>query len=784
MADPGGGSPSAQDSAATTRAGWGEARNILAVRLDNIGDVVMLGPALRAVKEASPRARITLLGTPGGSAGAALLPWVDDVITWRPLWQELGDPGRHDPRRDRALIEEIAGRGFDAALVFTSFSQTPHVPGYVCYLAGIPLRAGESKEFGGATLTTELRGAPDELHQVERNLRLIEHLGFPVRDRRLEIAIGEEARAAVPGLLARAGLDPEARFVLFHPGASAVARRYPAERAGEAARLLAERGWPILITGVEQEAETVATVAAAAPAAGVLVGGTSLPEYAALVERATAVVCGNTLPLHLADAVGTPLVALYAGTDEVEQWRSREVPSRILRRATACTPCYRFTCPIGQPCLDIPPEEVVAAVAEVAGEPSPVIHGAKSAGVAGEGDGGAEATGSDPASGSERPRDGADLVPAVLDTEPRRIAIFRALFLGDLICATPALRAVRRRFPYAEITLIGLPWAEDLLRRMPSLDRLEAFPGYPGIAEAPYDAERTAAFLVKARGTGYDLAIQLHGDGRSSNGFVSELGAWQTLGYRLEGDDRLDIGLAWVPQEHEVRRWARLVTELGGPVDDLHLDFPTDADEWTRAAALLSAAPEGSGPLIGLHPGAKDAARRWPPERFAAVGDALVERYGARVVVTGAPGEREIAAAVRRAMRAPALNLAGATDLGTFAAVIARLDLLVTNDTGASHLAAASRTRSVVLFGPTRPERWAPLDVDRHRVIDAMALEGAPDDAAAALAGLPVETVLTACEEALGAMPGDWEVMPVIVRVPGTPASGVNSKSAEHGVEA
>ncbi|MGZ3585577.1 MAG: glycosyltransferase family 9 protein, partial [Ktedonobacterales bacterium] len=100
-----------------------------------------------------------------------------------------------DPARERELIADLAARNFDAALIFTSFSQTPHVPGYVCYLAGIPLRAGESKEFGGAALTTELRGAPDAMHQAERNLRLVEALGFVVRNRHLSVAIGDEARA-------------------------------------------------------------------------------------------------------------------------------------------------------------------------------------------------------------------------------------------------------------------------------------------------------------------------------------------------------------------------------------------------------------------------------------------------------------------------------------------------------------------------------------------------------------------------------------------------------------
>jgi len=341
---------------------WLAARNILAVRLDNIGDILMLGPALRAIKENSSEARITLLASPAGATAGPLLPWIDDVMVWRPVWQDVGGRMPFDPAREYQLISLLAERKFDAAFIFTSFSQTPHTPGYVCYLAGIPLRAGESKEFGGSTLTTELRGAPDDMHQVERNMRLVEQVGFIVRERQLVITIPDEARAAVPALLASTGLDPRQPYILLHPGASASARRYPAERSGTVARLLTDRGWPVLVTGTEREQALIETVSQHAPEAKCLIGGTTLAEYAALVERAALVVCNDTLPMHLADAVGTPEVVLFSGTDYEAQWRPRLTPATLLRRDTVCHPCYLFECPIGIPCLDIPPAEVVAAV--------------------------------------------------------------------------------------------------------------------------------------------------------------------------------------------------------------------------------------------------------------------------------------------------------------------------------------------------------------------------------------------------------------------------------------
>lgn len=347
---------------------WLQARNILAVRLDNMGDVVMLGPALRAVKATSPEARITLLASPAGASIAPLLPDVDDVIVLRSVWQDVGNHIAFDPARERRLIASLARRRFDAALIFTSFSQTPHTPGYVCYLAGIPLRAGESKEFGGGTLTTELRGAPDELHQVERNLRLVEHLGFRVRDRRLALSIPEADRAAARSLLAARDLAPDEPYILLHPGASAQARRYPAERYGEVARLLTDQGWSVLVTGVEREAALLQTVLGRAPGAKELFGATTPGQYAALVERAALVICNDTLPMHLADALRTPAVVLYSGTEYEQQWRPRDTRARLLRRDTPCSPCYRFECPIGLPCLDIPPSEVVSAAGELLAE--------------------------------------------------------------------------------------------------------------------------------------------------------------------------------------------------------------------------------------------------------------------------------------------------------------------------------------------------------------------------------------------------------------------------------
>jgi len=321
--------------------------------------------------------------------------------------------------------------------------------------------------------------------------------------------------------------------------------------------------------------------------------------------------------------------------------------------------------------------------------------------------------------------------------EPDRIAIFQALNLGDLLCTTPALRAIRSRFPSAEISFIGRPWAEDLISRLPAIDFFLPFPGFPGIAESPTAAQTGGDWPP------FDLAIQMHGSGTVSNGFVAALGAGQSAGFGPPGDDRLTTVLDWIESEPEPLRWLRVADAIGASPVGLHIEFPVTLAEWVRAATLIG--PPDKRPTIGLHTGASDPRRRWPLGSFARLGDQLAERCDARIVLTGSEHEGPATASVRRSMTAPAIDLAGMTDLGEFAAVISALDLLVTNDTGASHVAAATNTPSIVLFGPTLPARWAPLDRGRHQVIDAATRTGAPADRAAALLALPVDDVLAAC---------------------------------------
>ncbi len=341
---------------------WAEARRLLVMRLDNIGDVVMTAPVLRALKENLPEASITLMASPGGSKATTLLPWVDEVLTWRVLWQDLGSLP-FDPAREWELVDTLRAGSYDAAVILTSFKQTPHAAAYACYLAGIPLRLGESKEWGGGVLTHEAPPSPEELHQVERNLHLIEAVGFHITDRSLSIRVPHQARESTAGLLEARGVPANTPYLLLNPWASAQARTYPVDRFARAAHGLSiETGWPVVVTGTEADRERGGGLLTILGNRAVdLVGATSLPELAVLVEGARLVLTNNTSTMHLLDALRTPGVVLFSGTELEEQWRPRHTPHRLLRRETCCSPCYAFTCPYNLECLDIPPEEVIQA---------------------------------------------------------------------------------------------------------------------------------------------------------------------------------------------------------------------------------------------------------------------------------------------------------------------------------------------------------------------------------------------------------------------------------------
>lgn len=303
--------------------------------------------------------------------------------------------------------------------------------------------------------------------------------------------------------------------------------------------------------------------------------------------------------------------------------------------------------------------------------------------------------------------------------KPQRIAVFRALQLGDLLCAIPALRALRRACPDSEITLIGLPWARTFVERFSHcIDGFMEFPGCPGLPEQPWNALRLLRFIAWARKKKFDLVLQMHGSGPIVNPLVASLGARITAGYYLPGGYRPnpDWFMPFPAREPEIRQHLRLMDFLGIADQGEELEFPLLERDRQEYKTLCQRLGIRRGHYLCVHPGSQLPSRRWPPQRFAAVADTLAS-HRLPAVLTGSMAEQPLTQEVMRRMRAPAFDLAGHTSLGGLAAVIAGARLLIANDTGVSHLAAALKVPSVIIASGSDVRRWAPLNRNLHRVL-------------------------------------------------------------------
>lgn len=300
---------------------------------------------------------------------------------------------------------------------------------------------------------------------------------------------------------------------------------------------------------------------------------------------------------------------------------------------------------------------------------------------------------------------------------PQRIGVFRALVLGDMLCAVPALRALKAAWPQAELVLIGLPWAQELAQRLPMVDRFISFPGYPGLPETLPDLAALPDFLRRMQDERFGLLLQMHGSGLITNPLMAACAPRRLAGFFEPGHFMPDPALfaPWPTQGHEIERLLGLLDHLGVPRRGSALEFPLNDTDRIELASVWPGA-FGSQPYVCIHAGAQLPSRRWPPERFAQVADAMVER-GCAVVLTGTAGEAPLANQVQAAMHHEAVNLAGKTDLWTLGALLERSRMLICNDTGVSHVAAALGVLSVVISSGADVTRWAPLNHALHHVL-------------------------------------------------------------------
>ncbi|MFC0131462.1 glycosyl transferase [Massilia eurypsychrophila] len=353
--------------------GWDGARNILCVRLDALGDVLMCTPAMRTLRHACPGRRLTLLTSHSGAAAAPFIDELDAVIAYQAPWMKSS--AVHAPSTDAACAEALAAERFDGAVIFTSYSQSALPAAMLCYLAGIPLRLAHCRENPYQLLTDWVADPePDATvrHEVRRQLDLVGAIGCRGGDGPLSFRVRERDIDAMRGRLDAAGIDVRSRWILLHPGASAPSRRYPADKWSAAIRALAARGAGALV--LSGSGEELALIEQIRAGCGVpvqsLAGQVDLGELGAAISLASVMVSNNTGPAHMAAALGTPLVDLYALTNP--QHTPWHVEHRLLFHDVACRFCYKSVCPQGHhDCLArVDPDDVADAVCSLLDSPA------------------------------------------------------------------------------------------------------------------------------------------------------------------------------------------------------------------------------------------------------------------------------------------------------------------------------------------------------------------------------------------------------------------------------
>jgi len=330
--------------------------HVLVVRLDSAGDVLLTGPAVRAV--ASGARRVTFLAGPRGREAAGLLPGVDEVREFCAPWIDP-DPAPVSAQQTEALVHSLSGLGIEQALIFTSFHQSALPSALLLRLASVPSIAAISDDYPGSLLDVRHR-APDDIHEVERALSLAVAAGY-------RLPGGDAGKLAIARPASRAvHMPPWKGYVVVHPGASVTARAWSPERNAALVDALVAAGHRVAVTGGPAERALTARVAGARrPSVLDLGGAHDLAGLAEVIAGADVIVVGNTGPAHLAAAVGTPVVSLFAPTVPAVRWRPWAVPHVLLGRQTIeCAGCRARRCPVaGHPCLSgVGVSEVVSAV--------------------------------------------------------------------------------------------------------------------------------------------------------------------------------------------------------------------------------------------------------------------------------------------------------------------------------------------------------------------------------------------------------------------------------------
>jgi len=694
-------------------------RKFLVVNMNYMGDALLTTPAIAALRAAFPDAQIdTVVGA--GTAAEVLQgnPDLNWIIT------RTARGGASRLMQIFRLLRE--GRYTDAIIL-------PPLPGYAfaAWLARTPRRVGIAGRGMNHFLTTLRRTRA--VHMADAMLDTMPLPPDPNRPRRLVVSIDPDAEDAAARLLLAQGVTSGSPLIAVNVGATRPQKRWFAESFAQTLDGLSDI--PVVLVGAgAADTAMAADILKRTQAKPInLVGETKVKTLAAVLKRCDLLISGDSGPMHLATAVGTPCVALFGSTDPAVTGPFDDL-SESIYKDLSCSPCGNHpTCNGRYDCLrEITPEEVVLATRRL-------LRARR---------------------GGLTPLPGEQARHPLLDKErvaeerggvrspTQRILIatkFR--FIGDTLLATPIFRAARAQWPDAHIALLTGKNARVLLQNNPYLDEIWEFD--------PYKSDKgwkAYLQLVQRIRTGkFDLCLALNRSFHSA--LTSRLGGIQTrAGFRSEGrGPLLNCQVDYDREKSEIACYFDVLRAVApdAPINPA-LELWISADETMQAQEHLREAWGERVPrerLVGIQPGASQPRKRWSASGFAEIADSLIrENPDLRLALIGGPDEqdaaKEMLAHCDPRTQARIVSFAGACDLRGSLALVSQLGLFLGNDTAIMHSAVALGVPTVALFGPTNPRKWGNYG-PCHRVLES------PDGT---MASINAEDVRAAAQALLGSL--------------------------------
>lgn len=613
-------------------------KKILFVSLSNLGDVVLTLPAFRALEEKFSHADFHVVVGEGARDVFAAEPRVKKVLYHpkRPtLWSRI------------AFIRLIRSERYD----------------WIVDLKKSPIGL-----LGGArNRNSYLISGKSTIHQSAKHLRSIEAIAPPGLSR---------AGTRPPGLTGKLGEELNAwvgsdRFVVVAPGSKSDLKKWPVERyAALADKISLNDGCKVVLVGDKADTPDAQKMTASMRTGALdLTGRTTYEELRAVLGRAAMLVTNDSAPLHIADALGTPVLAIF-GPTEPRKYGPRGPQSLVARKRVFCQPCEKAQCRYAtHECLrDLGVEQVYAKARQILSD-------------------------------EFRPRN-------------LKILIVRLDRIGDVILSLPSIAAIRGRFPNAEISVMTRPSTRDLLEGHPTID--EVIPYYYEKGGRHSSIIGNVRFIREIQIRQFDLAFILHPSTRAvmvpfMAGIPYRIGFDSTLPFLLtkKVPDRRFEG-----QKHESEYTLDIVRAFGIPEIPPAPFLEVKPDDEFRANEIFRQFGIADGErVVALHPGASCASKRWPVERFAELGASL--SAGRRVAIVGGQEEKKLGKILKDAIGSAAVDLTGELSLKELASFLKRCEVLVTNDSGPAHIAAAVGVKTVTIFGRNReglgPRRWKTL---------------------------------------------------------------------------